>query len=663
MPVSLSVRDFRAEQPRVDARLLPNNYAQRCYGMDTSAGRLDVVRMPASIYSAGRPIRSLYHYSFQGDTYWMTWPGVVDVVRSPVAKDQLGRIYFTGDGEPRMTTFAAGVQGSAGPYPAQSFVLGVVAPRTAPTIAGPAGGTTETRAYVYTLVTALQEESAPSPPATASGNASGTWNLSDLDGAPPNTGAIVSTAIAAGVATIEVPTTYGMTAGDELTLAGTGVSALNGRQRILAVTDATHFTVATDAGGSGTGGTWARVAAHNVSGMRKRIYRQVGTGTTFLLVGEVDAAATTFADSVLATNLITPLPNLEPDLPPKDMHSLARMENGSLVGLSGNELCFSEQGRPHSWPTSYRYSLPADGVALAVVGNGVIVLHESGVSFATAPTPAAASITRIGAAQCVSKRGVAPVDGGCLFPARDGLYLATSSSVQLVSGGLFRQAEWEALSPASMEGVFYDRRYFASYLNPDAVMEMLVIDASATGSVERIDWSPTALHVSPVDNRLYVAQEQSVMLWGGTVTAGYMIGRWVSKVFALPEPANLAVAQVFADFANPFFVRSAADLAFNEALLAAPENVNGALCGQGFASLAINASRLRYVPSADDARVGFTLLDQDGNTLYSCVLRDSKPFRLPAGFKRDAYAFSLFTNVPVIGFAAATSMANLKAIV
>lgn len=100
---------------------------------------------------------------------WLTWTQEVDVAESVTADDTDGRIYYTGEATPRKTNFALASTGM-GPYPGDYQELGVPAPLIAPTV-GSTGGTglDQTRVYVYTYINAfgaVEEESAPSPPAT-----------------------------------------------------------------------------------------------------------------------------------------------------------------------------------------------------------------------------------------------------------------------------------------------------------------------------------------------------------------------------------------------------------------------------------------------------------------------------------------------------------------
>lgn len=110
---------------------------------------------------------------------WLNFDSLnVDVVRSPLINDTFDRYYWAGDGRPMMNTYARIFAGNDGYY------LGVPTPTGAPTVTPPAGSD-ETRAYVYTFVSAYGEEGPPSPPTLASGDA-GTWALSDIDGSVPD---------------------------------------------------------------------------------------------------------------------------------------------------------------------------------------------------------------------------------------------------------------------------------------------------------------------------------------------------------------------------------------------------------------------------------------------------------------------------------------------
>jgi len=97
----------------------------------------------------------------------------VDVIRSPVVNDSYNRYYWAGDGAPMYNTEDRIAAGS------DPYTLGVPGPTAAPTLTPPAGSTF-TRGYLYTFVSAYGEESQPSPPILDSGDA-GTWAIGSME--------------------------------------------------------------------------------------------------------------------------------------------------------------------------------------------------------------------------------------------------------------------------------------------------------------------------------------------------------------------------------------------------------------------------------------------------------------------------------------------------
>jgi hypothetical protein len=147
---------FSGEQPRVTPRLLPPNGAQLAVNSRLDDGSLTPLRRPTHesafpSYASHAGFDSIF---LDGDD-WLGWPGVVDVVRGPVATE---RLYITGDGAPKMR-----VAGDV-------YALALPAPTTAlgSSVSGtPTSDDITSRIYVYTNVTSFGEESEPSPPSDA----------------------------------------------------------------------------------------------------------------------------------------------------------------------------------------------------------------------------------------------------------------------------------------------------------------------------------------------------------------------------------------------------------------------------------------------------------------------------------------------------------------
>jgi len=371
----------------------------------------------------------------------------------------------------------------------------------------------EARSYVYTFVTTFGEESPPSPPSTVTnGSADGTWGLSGLQTAPPNTGT-VSAAATIGSNTVQVTlnTVFGIAQYDTITFSSVvGMTSLNGSFRVQAVDTATNkVTVSLDTAQTYTsGGAWARNAPFNTTGMVKRIYRTVGTSGLFLYVGEVAVATTTFSDTVLAADLGEELPTADSSLPPKNLTSLISLPNGCLAGIAGNELCFSDPYMPYSWPVRNRYSFSGVGVAAVAASNSVIVLTETYPILYTGSDPEAMSGSTLETyAPCVSKRGVVDLGGAAMYPSFDGLWLVSPQQIQCITRKLYREEEWTLLNPATFDAVFHDGQYYAYYVG-QTESRILIIDLESPDSVTEVDESADALYRNELDGKLYIAKGQ-----------------------------------------------------------------------------------------------------------------------------------------------------------
>ena len=179
---------FRGELPILDPRLLPDNNAQMARNLDLKRGTLRPRKgtlLASSLPGTINPA-NLYHYDEgnAGAGYWFSWSDTydVDVARSPIASDPHARVYWTGEGAPKMSSIAQATSG-LGPYPSVSYQLGVPAPDSPPTVAAPAGrsevpSTAVEVTYLCTVVTTFGEEGPPTNPSSA------ILRWDDVDGAP-----------------------------------------------------------------------------------------------------------------------------------------------------------------------------------------------------------------------------------------------------------------------------------------------------------------------------------------------------------------------------------------------------------------------------------------------------------------------------------------------
>lgn len=667
----IAIRAFRGVVPRTSDRLLADNQATQALNCKITSGRLDPLKGLGLVHtSLAAAITTLFRYRHLTEYNWLVWDRVVDVARSPVAQDHLGRFFYTGDGEPRMSTYADAISGG-GPYPASWFVLGVAPPVSAMIVA-PTGGvsaTNEDRAYVYTFATRYGEESGPSPATLITGKEDDTFDITGMDAAPPNAGSVTAAASNTPLpdqVEVTLDSVFGLAAFEEVTFEAVGgMTDLNGRFALVSVDAVANKVVVALATAQAytAGGTWARRAPHNTTGMVKRIYRTIGTNTDYKFVAEIPVADTTFSDTLpsAVVSLNNGIPTLDVEPPPKDMHSIVLLANNALAGLSGNQLCLSEQGKPYSWPTSNRYSFPGTGVALCAAGNSAIILTDGFPYVATATVPEAASVSKIPGdtlAPCISKRGVVDIGSGAVFPSHDGLYVATTSGARNISEALYTMDEWQLLRPDTFKAGFSDQRYYAMHAgSDDAQAGIFMLHTKEPDSIIGFSEQVETLYGNPWDGRLYMAEGNKVYQWDADDSNRYL-AYWQSKDYQLARPINFSVAQIHARFEDIRPVNSAI-LDANNQLLEDIFSINGEIACAEVAVYEVAGSALQLVPPQTQPTVQFTLV-RDGQAVFTTLVDSNAPFRLPGGFTSDLYAIRLSSSIPVYSVNVAQGMNELR---
>lgn len=405
--MKLAFAAFRGEMPILDPRLLPEMNAQAARNLYLRHGTLKPERSPGA--SVGMPSiinpSALYRYpnGNDGQGFWLVWGSGkrVDVVKSPLADDDFKRVYWTGDGPPKMGGIADITQGS-GPYPGMSYRLGLPAPDAPPVATAPPGRvdiddqplTAVRTSYVVTMVSRYGEEGPPSLPS----NSIMRWDM-------------VEEAPAGGDVVISLP---GIPSG--------------------------AFDI-----------------------VSKRIYRAELSGV-FQFVAAVPAAQGSYTDSVLSENLGVQVPSLGWDMPDDRMIGLTEMPGGFLAGYFENTLCFSEAFRPHAWPVEYQLAFSDDIMGVAAVAGGLVVATAGKPHMITGSTPAAMADTPLDSDQpCLSGRSLVDMGQYAIYASPNGLVAVGGGEAQVVTQGMISKEQWQALEPASIHAYRHEGRYLAFY--------------------------------------------------------------------------------------------------------------------------------------------------------------------------------------------------------
>ena len=159
----IQIQNFAGLVPRITPRSLPRNAATIAAGAKLGSGSIEAYHIPTHVETRPSPIQSMMYY--KGQRFTFPRPNV-DLATSVVLDDLYDRVFWTTPSGVRVARFVD-IMANTGhrPLDTDGFPLGVPRPTIAPVliVIGPAVGTPESRAYVYTWTTTLGEEGPPSP--------------------------------------------------------------------------------------------------------------------------------------------------------------------------------------------------------------------------------------------------------------------------------------------------------------------------------------------------------------------------------------------------------------------------------------------------------------------------------------------------------------------
>jgi hypothetical protein len=485
-----TLNQFGGKAPKVYARALPPNMAQKATNVRLDSGRLDPWKGNSAASTGTATIegtisnqtKTIFKYS---DSLWIARNSDADFVRSSIAEDPHERIYVTNyidtnlGNYPRMTT--ASIAGNSTYYrlgmPAPSN-LGVTT--ISPVVSTKTEEETPTsRSYIYTYVSAYGEEGEPSVP--------------QVD--------------------------------NVLTLFSDQTATVNFGNH-----DASN---------------------HNIAS--KRIYRTDANGD-YRFVADVGLNATSYEDQVPNENLGEVIPTSSFSAPPDEnssdhtsgpMRGLKSLPNGVFAGFSGKTILFSEPFQPHAYPEEYRLTVKTDIVSLAPLQNGLLVLTEGKPALITGSDPSFMSMTEIDSTlSCVSKRSVVDMGDAVIYASPDGLVIATETGVNLATSGIFTRDQWQDLSPESITAYAWEGYYIGFYSTGTLSRGFVFDPRGGANSYIDLDFHATAGFSDLVNDVLYLVVNGSLHTFSSGSNLNYT---WKTKKFYIPRPINPAVAKVDCD--------------------------------------------------------------------------------------------------------------------
>jgi len=580
----IDIDHFEGIIPRVEPQDLGKQQAQVAENVDLTSGALEPFMEPGFIQNLGSVNRKSI---FLHNGEFLEFDEDVDFARFQTINDQFNRIYFTGNGAPKVRGTINNVTKETALGLPQPTLRPTVTPQaqvattwvrsweywyeepdgtikdrapliegvdviettvgkvyTVPAIPPPSGGVSAQAIFIFSF-SAVNQDSAdigslfPTPSRYSSNT---TLNI---DGAPA-TGSLVTGATS--VMTLSYNTESGFFT-VERTYTYTFVSEFGeegppAEFSIVTGIDPSEDAVIANMDISVGGDTCI---------VSKRIYRTVtdSDGLSLLrLVAEIPLAQVSFTDNLSDANIEGDiLPSFDPEIPgsrwdspPADLAGLVSHPGGFLAGFVGNTVYISEPGNPHAWPVRYQISVEYPIVALGVSINTICIM-TTGIPFSlTGVIPTELVKDRYELRQsCLSKRGVADVNGIIMYPSPDGLVALHGVTGRIITESYYRRKNWQDLNPQTMIGAVHDNKYYGF---TDVSSVIFDFDerrsAFSTTTVKA-----QGLYSDVETDTLYLIQGGQITSWDSGTDRLQI--RWLSKEFQLARNISWVAALLISE--------------------------------------------------------------------------------------------------------------------
>lgn len=628
--MKLTFQQFSGVAPRIAPRLLPATLAQEALDVKLWSGELRPHYADEILQYIPSNIQSIYRYKWKNKTYnWLMWPYETRVAKGPVYDDENNRIYFMNQGGFFVTDSSLlGDRDYINGLGSKAYAVAIPEPGQSDVwISGGTGsGDIESRSYVYCYVRQWLDGTIDVGKSSGPLKNSSDRSRYTVDVRP---GQVVDLSIVDPIAHAN-----GIGAGinkiyiyrSEVTSAG---------QALYSYVD--QFDVNTNRVTNNPAAIWV-----------------------------ADGSYYKYSDSKPSTSLGEACPSIYWDPPVTGLKGLVSLQNGLFAAYKDSTVYVSDWNAPHAWPYEHTVTIDYPIVGLGSFGNTIVVCTEAApvlivVQDPTNPTTKAIQEN----CPCVSADSIVNTRNGVIFASQHGLVLINSTSPTFITEKLLTQDEWLPLHPESLKGAFLNNTYYGFFTNPSDTAAGFIFDldsytySTVYNSIVSSGMVYTTQHAKVVYNdieqsQLYVCYplENGTQYSLCSFASDSRINksfRWRSKVNVSPQGLfNLSAARVMMTYQS-----------------SQKENEHiweGKLTGSSLAAHVmddepINGWRKTNELELADATVFNYYVD--GELKYSREVKDSKPFRLPSGFRGETIEVEVKSNAYIHSITLASSMGEL----
>ena len=630
--MKLTFQQFSGIAPRIAPRLLPATLAQEALDVKLWSGELRPHYADTINKYIPSHTQSIYRYKWKNKKYnWLGWAKSVNVVKGPVYDDENNRIYLmVNDGTGFLVTDSSLLEDRDYINGLESKAYAVAIPEPGQSDIWISGGTgsgdIESRSYVYCYVRQWSDGTIDV------GKSSGPLkNNSDrsrytVDVRP---GQVVDLSIVDPIAHAN-----GIGAGinkiyiyrSEVTSAG---------QALYSYVD--QFDVNTNRVTNNPAAVWV-----------------------------ADGSYYKYSDSKPSTSLGEACPSIYWDPPVTGLKGLVSLQNGLFAAYKDSTIYVSDWNAPHAWPYEHTVTIDYPIVGLGSFGNTIVVCTEAAPVLITVTDPTKPTTRAIQEnCPCVSAGSIVSTRNGVIFASTNGLVLINSASPTFITEKIITQDEWLPLHPESLQAAFLNNTYYGFFTNPTEKAAGFLFDLdsytystvynSIVSSGMVYTSQPTKIVYNDVEqSQLYVCyplenKTQYSLNSFGTDSRINKSFRWRSKVNVSPQG---------------LFTLSCAQVNFTKLSSLKPEPPvwEGRLAGSALGMVYVNKQpvngwcKTNTIELYDKTVFNYYV---DGKLRLTKNIVDSKPFRLPSGFRGETVEIELKSNSHVHSVILASSMGEL----
>lgn len=629
--MKLTFQQFSGIAPRIAPRLLPATLAQEALDVKLWSGELRPHYADEILQYIPSSIKTIYRYKWKNSSNrWLMWNRPTDVVKSPAYNDDNNRIYFTNEGGFFVTdsSLLLDQDYNTGYIPEGSWYhTAIPQPRQSDiwVSGGTGSGDIESRSYVYCYV--RQWPDGTIDVGKSSGPLKNFYDKSryTVDVRPGQT---VSMSIEEPLLTHHNGAVRGINKiyiyRSEVTSAG---------QAVYSYVD--QFDVNLE-----------RVT-NNPNAVWKTNYYE-------------------YTDSKPNTALGEACPSIYWDPPVDGLKGLVSLQNGLFAAYKDSTVYVSDWNAPHAWPYEHSVTIDYPIVGLGSFGNTIVVCTEAAPVLIVVQDPTNPTVKAIQEnCPCVSADSIVNTRNGVIFASQNGLVLINSTSPTCITEKLITQDEWLPLHPESLKGAFLNNTYYGFFTNPTDTAAGFVfdLDSYTYSTVYNSIISSGMVYTTQPVKVVYNDIEQSQLyvcypLENGTQYSLCSFAsdsrinksfRWRSKVNVSPQGLfNLSVARVM--------MTSQSSQKENEHIW------EGKLTGSSLAARVIDDEPINGWCKTNELELADTTVFNyyvDGELKYSREVKDSKPFRLPSGFRGETIEVEIKSNAYIHSITLASSMGEL----